>query len=270
MLRLVRLLVLFPFACVPVFAQQPGTPVDAKALYEAGMNGIIGTGVSRNDVTAVQYFRESATLGYAPAQDVMGYLSETGTVVPQDNHEALAWYSKAAKQGDSLAQWVLGRMYYTGTGEIRDLNEAASWLMKASAQGDAFAQLLLGSVLLERQAYAQAAEDFRQAAEQGLPQAQQQLGLLLKQGRGTVPEDKSDAYVWLLLSFDAGLQNVGEDIKQLEADLGSTNVDRLKTEVRKREDITRRSLVAHGCTGWHGEFDLLPTTPPPEIQRFCR
>jgi hypothetical protein len=62
---------------------------------------------------------------------------------------------------------------------------------------------------------------------------------------------------------------VSEDIKQLEADLGSTNVGRLKTEVRKREDTTKRSLLAHGCTDWQGEFDLLPTTPPPDIQRFC-
>jgi TPR repeat protein len=134
--------------------------MDANALYEAGMNGILGTDVSRNDVTAVQYFRQSADLGYTPAQDVIGYFFETGTVVPQDNHQALVWYGKAARKGDRLAQWVLGRMYYTGTGEIRDLNEAANWLMKASAQGDAFAQLLLGSVLLERQDFGQRQKAF--------------------------------------------------------------------------------------------------------------
>lgn len=234
------------------------------------MNEITGTGVSRNDVTAVEYFRRSAELGYAPAQDVIGYFAETGTVVPHDDHAALVWYRKAAMQGDRMAQWVVGRMSFTGTGDVRDLNEAENWLKRTSEQGDPFGQFLLGALHLERGDYALAAKRFQQAAEQGLPQAQQQLGLLLKTGRGPVPEDQYQAYVWLLFAFEAGDHSVGNDIGQLEGDLGSTNVERAKTEVRQKQETLTRSLLAHGCTGWPGEFNLLPSTPPPDIQRFCR
>jgi len=251
-------------------AQQPTAPLDAKALFEAGMNGISGTGLSRNDVTAVEYFRQSAELGYAPAQDVIGYFAENGKVVPQDSHQALVWYRKAASQGDRLAQWVIGRMYFTGTGNVRDLNEAENWLKKASDQGDAFGQFLLGSVRLERGDYANAATSFREAAEQGLPQAQHQLVILLKRSLGRVPTDKFEAYVWLLLAFEAADQSAADDIRQLEGDLGSTNVERAKAEVRGRQTTLSRSLLANGCTGWKGEFNLLPTTPPPDLHRFCQ
>lgn len=257
------------FFSFQVFAQQPkNTLLDRVALFEEGMNRIVGTGYSRSDLTALDYFHRSADLGYVPAQVVMGYFAETGLLRPQDGYEAAAWYSKAAAKGDPLAQWVLGRQYFTGTGESRDLNEAERWLRESATQGDPFAAYLLGSVELERQDYTTAAASFRKAAERGLPQAQRQLGLLLKTGRG-VPEDKPEAYVWLLLSFEAGNKTVGDDLKQLEADLGSSLVEQAKTKARGLQTTVARSVVARGCTGWTGEFDPVPTTPPPQVQKFC-
>jgi|SRR5580704_220171 TPR repeat protein len=250
-------------------AQEPSGRIDAAALFEKGMNGILGSGYSRTDLTALEYFRNSADLGYAPAQVVMGYFAETGLLRPQDFHEAVTWYAKAAKQDDPLAEWVLGRCYFTGDGELRDLSEAEKLLQKAANAGSPFGMYLLGEVKLQRQDYVSAVKWFRPASEQGLPQAQKQLGLLLKQGRG-VPEDKPQAYMWLLLSFEAGNKSVGDDVKQLEAELGSNLIEQLKTKARHLQDTASRSVAAHGCTGWPGEFDDIPTTPPPDLQRFCR
>jgi hypothetical protein len=36
------------------------------------------------------------------------------------------------------------------------------------------------------------------------------------------------------------------------------------------ERSVTRSVTAHGCTGWPGEFDAIPAPPPPDLQRFCR
>jgi len=58
-------------------------------------------------------------------------------------------------------------------------------------------------VLVERGQFAQAAKLFEKAANQGLPQAQQQLALLYKDGKG-VPADKFQAYIWMLVSYDSG------------------------------------------------------------------
>jgi hypothetical protein len=178
-------------------------------------------------------------------------------------------YRKAARQDDPLAQWLVGREIYLGEVPPRDLNQAASWLEKSSAHDDPFAEYLLGKIALERNDYARSADRFRQAAEKGLPQAQRQLAMLLRDGQG-LPVDKFEAYVWMLVSYDGGLRATATDLQALEAELSRTQLDQAKSEARAREGSTARTVVAHGCTGWRGEFDVVPAPPPPDLQRFCR
>jgi Sel1 repeat len=168
--------------------------------------------------------------------------------------------------------WLIGCWGGSTTRETESRgtwNAAESWLQGAANQGDPFGQYLLGLIRLERNDYPKAAEWFRKAAMQGWPQAQAQLGELLKDGRG-VTADKFEAYVWLLVSFDAGNQTVGADLAALEGDLGSNRVEEAKSKARDLEQTVSRSVVSRGCTGWSGEFDLVPTPPTPDIQRFCR
>jgi TPR repeat protein len=250
------------------FAQS--NSIDAPRLFETGMNALTGIGPSHNDQTAVESLRRSADLGYPPAQVVLGYIYETGAAtVAADPAQAIEWYKKATKQDDNVGDWLLGRAYFTGVGTGRDLDQAATALKKAAAHNDPFGEYLLGMVQLERSQYAPAAESFRKAAMQGLPQAQQQLGVMLKDGRG-VSADKFEAYVWLLLSARAGNTSVGADLQLLEADLGSNQTEQAKTKARDLEISVARVVVARGCTGWQGEFNAVPAPPPPDIQSFCR
>ena len=244
------------------------TPRTPQQMYDRGMNLISGAGVSRNEVDAVTYFRRSAEAGYAPAQTVLGYLYETGQVVENDPRVALDWYKKAATQGDLPAQWVLGRMYLDGEGVLRDRNQAMEWLRKAGERGDPFASLLMAEAVEQLDAPG-ALPWYRQAAEQGLPEAQTRLGRLLASGRVGSP-DKYHAYVWLLMSFENGSSGVQDDLQRLEPDLGATQVEAAKTEARKQNEEMSRAAVGHGCTGWSGELDALPSTPPPKIQPMCR
>ena len=259
--------------CLPLtpatYAQSASLGLNAPQLYEKGMNNLMGIGISRNDLNAMDYLRRSAELGYPPAQVVMGYFYDTGSVVSQDSQQAADWYKKAAKQDDRLADWLLGRLYYAGNGIPRDLSAAESWLQKAANQGDPFGQYLLGLIRLERNDYPKAADWFRKAALQGLPQAQQQLGELLRQGQG-MNADKFEAYVWLLMSFEAGNQTIAADLATLEAELGGSRVNEAKTKARDLEQTATRAVASHGCSGWPGEFSPVPTPPPPDIQRFCR
>lgn len=260
--------ILLVFVVTTSFAQSNAGPTPEQ-LYEKGMNAMTGLGLTRNDLNATEYLRRSAELGYVPAQVVLGYLYETGTVVTREPGQAADWYRKAAEQDDVLGEELLGRMIFSGQATTRDLNEAEKWLQKAASHGDPFSEYLLGMIRLERSDYGQAAEWFHRAANQGLPQAQRQLGELLKQGKG-VSIDKFEAYVWLLVSFDAGNANVASDLQELEAALGSNQVEIAKSTARERERSVARGVVANGCTGWSGEFDALPAPPPPYLQRFCR
>lgn len=267
--RPVALVLLSLLLATSTLGQTPTLGLNAPQLYEKGMNNLMGIGISRNDLNALDYLRRSAELGYPQAQVVLGYFYDTGSLVTQDQGQAADWYRKAAKQDDRLADWLLGRLLYRGNGVPRDLNAAETWLQRAANQGDPFGQQLLRSIRLERNDYPKAAEWFRKAAMQGMPQAQAQLGQLLKDGRG-MTTDKFEAYIWLSVSFDAGNQAVAPDLAALEGELGSDRVNEAKTKARDLEQTVSRAVVARGCTGWPGELDLVPAPPPPDIQRFCR
>ena len=249
-----------------LFGQSNGK---AEQLFEKGMNALKGTGVSHNPTSAIDLLRQSADLGYAPAQVALGYFSDVGVVVVSDQGQAAQWYRRAADQNDRLAEWLLGRLYYASSGVPRDVDGAAKSFKRAADQGDAFGEYLLGEIELEKHNYTNAAALLRKASEQGLPQAQWQYGKLLKEGQGT-KLDKFEAYVWLLISFDAGVTAASNDLAALEADLGSTQLERAKARARELQRSVTRSVVARGCTGWDGEFSAIPTPPPPDVQRFCR
>lgn len=249
-------------------AQTTNSALNAPALFEKGMNALEGGSGTRSAPEAIEYFRRSASLDFSPAQVVLGYFYETGRNVRAEPQVAADWYRKAARQDDPLAQWLLGRLIYTGT-PTRDLNEAASWLEKASNHDDPFAQYILGKIFLDRADYPGAAASFRKAALQGLPQAQRHLAFLLRDGQG-VASDKSEAYAWMMASYDAGQHSLAADLQALESELGSTRLDQAKSRTRELEAKTARTVVGRGCTGWQGEFDEIPTPPPPDLQHFCR
>jgi TPR repeat protein len=249
------------------YAQSP----NPERLFELGMNAMTGVGPDRNPQTGLEYIRRSAELGFPPAEVMLGSLYDTGMIVTREPGQAATWYKKASLQDDTVGEWLLGRLYFSGSLGPRDLNEAARWLQKAASHGDPFGQYLLASVKLERQDYAGAATWFRKASMQGLPQAQQQYGFLLKAGQG-VPLDKAEAYVWLLVSYEGGNQSnpVANTLAQLQAELSNEQVDQAKSRAHDLEQTVSRVVVARGCTGWPGEFNVLPAPPPPDIQSFCR
>ena len=73
-----------------------------------------------------------------------------------------------------------------------------------------------------------------------------------------------------LPSFDAGNQAVATDLASLEGALGSNRVEEAKRKARDLEQSVSRAVVSRGCSGWPGEFDLVPAPPTRDIQRFCR
>jgi tetratricopeptide (TPR) repeat protein len=254
---------------IPVHSQNTSNPADGPRLFEQGMNGIRGSSVNRNDRDTIEFFRRSAELGNAPAQVALGYMYDTGFRVAKEPRRAADWYKKAAQQGDSLAPWLLGRVIYLGAVPPLDVNDAISWLQRASDSNNPFAQHLLGLIKLEKNDYTKATELFQKASEQGLPQAQYELGKLLLKSPGTIKQDKYEAYIWLVMAGDANYAQYPE-LQSLETDLGRARAEEAKTTARQRERESSRTVTAHGCTGWDGEFDRIPSPPPLDVQQFCR
>ena len=255
------------FVLLSTFASaQSNSP---EALFERAMSAITGVGPTRDEVQGVDYFRQSAEVGYGPAQIALGYYYETGTVVAKDPVRALDLYRKAATPGDPLAAWLTGRLYLLGAGVPRDLDAAQKWLKISAAQNNAYGAYYLGRLMAERDP-TKAPALFKTAADQGLPQAQYYYGKQLKEGRG-IAKDPFNAYLWLVIAYDAGYVPAGTEIGELSTG-GTLTLDQMsdaKAKAHDLEQVVVRAVTARGCSGWDGEFDDLPTPPPAKLQPFC-
>ena len=100
-----RYLAVVLFLLLSASAQNNNT---GEQLYQRAMDAVSGSGPSRNDLEAIDYFKRSAELGYIPAQVAVGFFYDTGTLLPGSDSQAAEWYRKAADKGDPLAQWLLG------------------------------------------------------------------------------------------------------------------------------------------------------------------
>ncbi|MDO4626090.1 MAG: tetratricopeptide repeat protein [Pasteurellaceae bacterium] len=101
----------------------------------------------------------------------------------------IAQLQPLAEQGNVEAQFYLGIKYAKGLGVAQDYSQAEYWYKQAAKQGVAEAQFNLGKIA---QDYSQAMYWYEQAAEQGLAQAQSNFGAMYEQGRG-VTQDYSQA-----------------------------------------------------------------------------
>lgn len=260
------------FALFILFSALAGAQSSSPdALYERGIDAITGVGESHNDQLGVDYFHRSADLGYGPAQIALGYYYEMGLVVPANQGNpgqlSLDLYKKSAQQGDPLAAWLAGRRYFLGLGVDKDLDAAKKWLKIAADQNSAYGAYYLGRLMADRDP-AKAPALYKIAADQGLPQAQYFYGKALKEGKGIAP-DPFNAYVWLLISSDAGYATAGTDLNEVRSHLTVDQVNQAGTKARDMEQVVIRAVTARGCSGWEGEFAEFPTPPPPSLQRFC-
>lgn len=145
----------------------------------------------------IQQLHRQAEQGDAEAQFNLGLLYDRGREVPKDKSAALRWYRLAATQGDTFAQNALGDNYWEGIGVPKDDKEALRW--------------------------------WRLAADKGFAPAQHSLGKLLAGGGQGVASDKSQAYMWLVLSAAQGDEEAARQSEILSKQLTPAEV----TNVRK-------------------------------------
>ena len=170
---------------------------------------------------AVKLFSELAELGYADAQNVLGFCYDMGNGVSRDYKEAVKLYRKSAEQGNASAQNNLGYCYSKGNGVPQDYKKAVEWYRKSARQGNASAQNNLGNCYYKGngvpQDYKEAVIWYQKSAEQGFSSAQYNLGICYEKGRGVDSKNVSEAKKWYK---KAGLQG-SENAKQRLKNLGS-------------------------------------------------
>ena len=108
--------------------------------------GLLASAVFAADLAET---RKKAEQGNAAAQFYLGLMYVTGTGVPKDAVEAVKWYRLAAEQGFAYAQYNLGNMYNRGEGVPKDLVQAHMWWNIAGAKGNESAKKNLA--IIEKQ-----------------------------------------------------------------------------------------------------------------------
>lgn len=161
----------------------------------------------------------AAEKGLAPAQSRLGYMYAEGLGVTQDSEKSEHWYRMAANQGDIDAMVSLGNIYY---GIRNDFNTAFHYYSDAAYAGDAMAQLSLAYMYLRgegvEQDYEKAFKLTEKSAEQGLAQAQNELGRAYEQ----MKQDYNKAIEWYKKAAAQGYQDAQKNLDRLYENGGAS------------------------------------------------
>lgn len=99
------------------------SPENAAGRCFLGACYVIGKGTKQDERTAAELFRDSAALGFPPAQYELGLCYEHGIGLERNMARAVELYALAAEQEDAQAQCALGNLYFTGNLEILNHKE---------------------------------------------------------------------------------------------------------------------------------------------------
>lgn len=151
---------------------------EGEAEFKQAVAHMQGWAKPETDVQGIQRLHESAAMGYAPAQYLVGILA------PQDDAvEFTTWMRKAAEQGFVPAEYEMGEV------------PGMDWLSKAAEQGYPPAERDLGDQYIGEDS-GKALDLLRRAAAQHDSQADWILGKVYEDGEGGVPKSIPDAITW--------------------------------------------------------------------------
>ena len=149
---------------------------------------------------ALPVLSRAAEGGEAEAQNLLGVMCLNGMGLTPDQRRARELFSAAASAGLKEGHYNLCNVLYNGLGGQRDAESAQEHLLAAARLGHRAALRSLGYL------YHLAGEDdswqrlstqcFRRGAEAGDPISKYNLGMRLKEGRGTAM-DQDGAVTWL-------------------------------------------------------------------------
>jgi len=192
----------------------------------------------------LSWYRALAEHDHPRAMYRLGRLHEMGEVVERDVETAAAWYRRAARNGHADAAFRLGQLHQRGALRAVNLAEAARWYEMAAECGHAKATHNL-AVLVERGIAgagpdpARAAELYRTAAVEGVPEAWMSLGLLRLDGRG-VEQDRMLALAMLTRAAQAEVRGAARAARRV----ATTMPDEARAAARRTADNLRETISA--------------------------
>ncbi|GAB7361065.1 hypothetical protein MBLNU230_g1105t1 [Neophaeotheca triangularis] len=189
-------------------AQEAADPQYNSAPYELGLLHLTGSGedIFKDEAYAAQLFTQSAELGHAEANLLMGRAYENGLYMcPRDAALSVHFYNGAATRGNPEAMMALCAWYMLGAPPVLEKDEA--------------------------EAYQWA----HQAAELGYPKAEYACGYFTEMGIGC-RRDPLQANVWYVAAADRGNETAKQRLAIIrDAAAGDPGIPMTKAEARSKE-----------------------------------
>ncbi len=180
-----------------------------------------GSGVPVNRMVAAQWYLRAAELGDKIAQLRYGQLLRTGSGVEQDLQEALKWLRLAVEAGCAEAEIEIVECLIEMP--VLNIEEVILFSRSAAEKGHARGQYLLGwafetsaegaSGTEQSTKWDEAIKWYREAADQGLTDAQIRLGKLYADGK-IVAKDQVEAEKWLSMAVADGKAEQSPEITE--------------------------------------------------------
>lgn len=263
---------------------------DTAVLLEVWRPGELG-----QDLADV--LRGYAASGDGHAMNLLGTLYMNGTGVARNGVEAVSWFRKGAEAKDADATANLAEMMLVGRGTVKDLSGAVNQFSAASLLGHANAQARFVRVMMEarpredisrkvalvkmlveeslpsamllygdmyvggagvKKDYGEALRWYRRAAELGDPVAINSVGVVFGDGQGR-PKDPKEALVWFrkaaMMGDLAALRNIAYSLDNgLALDRDPSKAAGLVfLSLAAGREQTFKDLQA-GSTSWSREF----------------
>ena len=202
---------------------------DADGQFELARACLKGDGVTKDTTRALELMTAAANQGHAEAMGGMGFFYANGTAVPKDEAKAVEWFRKGAEKGGPKAQLNLGKMLAKGKGVEKNQKEGLKWIKAAADQGLTEALVAEGELYFfgdygQALDYAKAYPYLLKAAENGHPDAQNNVGVMLENGQGT-GVDTAQAEEWYRKAARQGHTKAQSNLGML---LGPENQDPTK------------------------------------------
>ena len=182
---------------------------DTTGMYNVGWCYANGRGTNEDQSRAFDWFRQSAEGGYLDSMVEVAERYEDGKGTRSDQSQALTWYRKAADKGSGKAMNRLGLVYEEGRLGVRtDDAEATRWFLRAAEAGYDWGMYNLAGRLAAGTGTDKdedgALDWYRKAADAGLVQAMNRVGLIYDNGSLGVSEDEAEATYWYRKAAEAG------------------------------------------------------------------
>lgn len=246
---------------------QPAAQLEIGYLYQAGI------GVERDPARATRWFERAAANGVPTAKVNLGVAYVFGLGVRKDPAFGAELFREAAGKGEGSGACFLGDLYYFGLGVPRDLAQARHWFEVGSKLHNPIAKFDLAIVLYNQQQHEQnrkvvkllrdasaagyvpamhqlgllmvldpaleetpgeAATVLEHASEAGSWRSSVVLGILARDGRSGVAQDKGSSYyhfrIAILQGGDSAAKLVASDVRTLQAQLGPATLLSLDSE----------------------------------------